>query len=92
MKNKPIKRVLCRPHRKQDNIICVVDNSGSPMIINMANVRSITAHKTLFATPTPHVCIVWDDETWTNLSMESYEDAENFIKDVYNGCGTYNYV
>ena len=92
MKNKPIKRVLHRPRRKQDNIICVVDDSGSPMIINMANVQSITAHKTLFAKPNPHVCIVWNDETWTNLHMESYEDAENFIRDAYSKSRCYNYV
>lgn len=92
MRNKSIKRVLPKPHRKQDNIICIIDDSGSPMIINMANVNSITAHKTLFAKPNPHVCIVWNDETWTNINMESYEDAEKIIKDVYNESRSYNYV
>lgn len=79
-------------HKKQDNIICVIDDSGSPMIINMANVQSITAHKTLFGMSNPHVCIVWTNDTWTNIHMESYEDAENFIRDAYSKSRCYNYV
>lgn len=92
MKNKPIKRVLRRPHKKQADVICVIDDSGSPMVINMANVQSITAHKTLFGMSNPHVCIVWTNDTWTNLHMESYEDAERLIRDAYSGCRGYYYV
>ena len=77
---------------KQNNIICVVDDSGSPMVINMANVQSMTAHKTLFGASNPHVCIVWTNETWTNIHMDTYEDAENFIRDAYSKSRCYNYV
>jgi hypothetical protein len=86
-----IGRVHKRQAKKANGEICVIVDD-LPIVINMSLVRNMTAHETLFCKHNPHVCIVWHDGKYTNIPMESYEDAENFIRDAYNRCRTYNYV
>lgn len=87
-----IGRVHKRPVKRASEEICILDDSGNPIIVNMSLVRSITAHSTLFCQPNPHVCIVWHDGKYTNIPMESYEDAERLIRDAYSGRRGYYYV